>query len=93
MYSLHMPDFQEFTSGKDSFTLFSISVILSKILARDRFLFNVRVSPPFSEKGVGTILAEKPVPLKYHIQITLEESYISCHCRTKSHIRTNHVQL
>jgi hypothetical protein len=76
-YSLHMSEFQEFTSGKDSFTLFSVTVVLSKILARDRFLFNVGVSPPFLEKNIGTALAENTVRPQYHTQNTLEENYFS----------------
>jgi len=88
-----MPHFQEFTSGKVSFTLFSVTVLLSKILARDRFLFNVGVSPPFLEKDIGTKLAENTFPHQYQTQTTLEENYFSYHWWTKTHIRINHVQV
>jgi hypothetical protein len=49
-----MPDFQEFPSGKAIFTLFKVYVTLSMILAEGRFLLNVGVSPPFSEKYIAT---------------------------------------
>lgn len=70
-----MSVFQEFTPRKDSFTLFSVTVVLSKILSRDRFLSNVGVSPPFLEKDIGTTLAENTVRPQYHTQTTLEENY------------------
>jgi hypothetical protein len=48
-----MPDFQEFPSGKASFTLFKVSVTLSLILSQGGFLLKVAVSPPFSEKDMA----------------------------------------